>query len=110
MEQTDAQGFGHVAAAFTTDGRAAVSTRLPQWFLEWVGKRPDESPIFFCELRAAILLAYCARDWHGVPRTCMANKAAVATLVKEPPASRIGALLANLLRTVATQGGERPGG
>ena len=104
---TDAQGLGHVAAVFTTNGRTAVSTHLPQWFLDWIEKLPGESPIFIYELCAAVLLAYCAREWRGISRTCVVcidNKAAVATLVKGSSTSPIGTLLANLFWTVATQG------
>ena len=53
---TDAQGYGHIAAVYTGRATATVSLHLPDWLMELVWNAPGESAIFIYELRDAILM------------------------------------------------------
>ena len=94
---TDAQGFGHIAAAYKGSRTNTVSAHLPTWFLKMITDIPGESPIFTYELCAAILMVCGSLDWpRNQPRTCVLcvdNKASVAALVKGSSKSKIGSLL-----------------
>ena len=97
---TEAQGFGHIAAAHALTGRVTVSLRLPDWLISLAVEDKTESPIFIYELCAAILMACIAITWPRTdPRTCVLcvdNKAALADLVKGGSSSHLGTLLVTL--------------
>ena len=58
----DAQGFGHIAAAYANGDISTTHSLLPRWLITLVGETPDESPIFIYEMCAAVLMACVAID------------------------------------------------
>ena len=108
---TDAQGYGHVDAVFYGESRHEAHTHLPDRFCKLAESCGNESPIFICELCAAILMVYTAVEWRDVePRTCVLcvdNKEAVAALVKGSSPANIAGVLVNLFWNVSARGNAR---
>ena len=108
---TDAQGYGHIAAAQFGRSRVAVRLHLPQLMCELEFEDEGASPIFIYELFVAILTVNSADQMRDEPaRTCVLcvdNKAAVVAPVNGSSSSGIARALVTWPWNVAAQGTAR---